>query len=238
MHTNSTFLIVCIAVVVLLTNCKGSTKDNDTIARPAGIAMDASLVNIGTAEEPIWRWYEYIGALKYKGKVYSHIHGFRACNADQPNFIDTTYYENMDLRRKNRQFDFTGYKVLEDYTDIVIMNGKDSITLFPVLEDSSMFVGRKNDTLLVAVPSISFKEGGYMLDDYIDCKLKMDENRSFQLLLFGGKRVSYVLKGDLPEWPQLISFIDKENGNLYFIDTTYHLELMNKADLVMLNRQY
>ena len=68
----------------------------DTIKKPAFVSSKATLIRMGSEQEPRLEWAEIIGPLVYKGAVYNHIIGVRYFWG--ANKIDTTYYENLELR--------------------------------------------------------------------------------------------------------------------------------------------
>jgi hypothetical protein len=210
-------------------------KNNDTLQRPAYMTQQATLLNYGSDVEPIMVWADYIGTLSKEGKKYPHIHGvqYYYVKADKR---DTAYYENVELRSGAKKINFKNVKILEQPiggANIGFFDGKDSLWLFYVIENDE-FKAEHKGVEYRRPPTIyldKFKE--YVSDDDIRVNIKSDGNDKYRVTFIDNGIVAapYKLHGNCKGELETISFVNKENGCIYFISQDCYLEPINRDDL-------
>lgn len=213
------------------TEMKDKKINTDTLQRPAGMTQQAALLNFGSDDEPIMVWADYIGTFKNDGKEYSHIHGVRYhyVKADKN---DTVYYENMELRNGTKQFAFTNYSILNypGEAAIKVSNGKDDVLLFNVIE-SDEFVREHRGIIFKRIPTIALNNGNNTADVELEFNLKEIGNGVFEMALNDGSKIKYRMSPGCKVKMILCSFLNREDGRVYFVDAVCYLELVNKDDV-------
>ncbi|MBX2924074.1 MAG: hypothetical protein KF746_17880 [Chitinophagaceae bacterium] len=213
------------------TEMKDKKINTDTLQRPAGMTQQAALLNFGSDDEPIMVWADYVGTFKNDGKEYSHIHGvhYHYVKADKS---DTVYYENMDLRNGVRKFDFTNYSILNypGEATIKVSNSKDSFLLFSVLE-STEFDRIHRGIKFTNMPTIEKRNGALMHDVELEFNLKEIGNGIFEMTLNDGTKIKYRISSGCKVKKPLCSFLNRQDGKVYFVDADCYLELVNKDDV-------
>lgn len=213
------------------TEMKDKKINTDTLQRPAGMTQQAVLLNFGSEEEPIMVWAEYAGTFKNDGKEYSHIHGVRYhyVKADKN---DTIYYENMELRSRVKQFDFKKCSILNypGEATIKVSNGKEDLLLFNVIE-SDEFAREHRSTIFKRIPTIALNNGNNTADVELEFNLKQIGNGIFEMTLNDGSKIKYQMSAECKIKNPLCSFLNRQDGRVYFVDTDCYLELVNKEDV-------
>lgn len=210
----------------------------DSIAPPEGMSENANLLNLGSKEEPILAWVDYMGTFRRNGKNYSHIHGIRYCYLSD-NQSDTIYYENLELRKGLKEFNFIGCKIPDQVTgqgDMTIVNDKDTITMFNVLEKVTL--KSKVDGIEYRKPySIKFNDNKEVIyaDDIRVNISKKDINKFIVSFidddLIG---IAYGMNNNFDIEKELISFVNREDGKIYFTNKDYFLYPLNSQDVIKL----
>ncbi len=204
--------------------------NSDTLQRPVGMTKQATLLNFGSEDELIMVWADYVGTFENDGNIYSHIHGvqYYYVEADK---TDTVYYENMDLRNGVKKFDFKNFVILNypGEATIQISNGKDSILLFHVIE-SDEFAREHRGTVFKRIPTISFNSGSNIADVELEINIKESGNGIFEMTLNSGSKIKYQMSSGCKVRKPLFSFLNRQDGRLYFVGTDCYLELVNKKD--------
>ena len=210
---------------------EASGLKTDTIKRPAYVSKRATLINFGGDELPVFVWAEYIGPLIKNGRRYSHIHGVKFYYI-KARKVDTVYYENLELRKAKREFDFANCKVL-DYpggTIVGLASDNDSITLFHVLETDE-FKREHKGVEFKNIPTISInKYNEYSTDIDMEFSIKKIKEGGYLLILNDGSKIPYKLCQTCNEQPEIFSFLNREDGKIYFINRDCYLELVNSDD--------
>ncbi len=204
---------------------------NDTLQKPAYMTGHAALLNYGSDDEPIMVWADYIGLLSKEGKVYSHIHGIQYFYVKAA-VRDTFYYENLDLRNNIQVFDFKDFRILNypGEATVQISNKKDSLLLFAVLE-SDEFSRTHKGVEFKRMPTIALNNNRYMADVQMEFNLKKVKEGRYELTLSDTSKVQYKACSNCNITNQEISFLNRQDGRIYFVKQDYYLELVNKEDV-------
>jgi hypothetical protein len=212
------------------TEMKDKKISTDTLQRPVGMTQQAALLNFGSEEEPIMVWADYVGTFKNNGKEYSHIHGVRYyyVKADKN---DTIYYENIELRSRTKQFDFNNSSILNypGEATIKVSNGKDTVLLFSVIE-SDEFAREHRGIVFKRIPTIALNNGNNTADVELEFNLKEIGNGIFEMALNDGSKIKYRMSSGCNAKETLCSFLNRQDGRVYFVDMDCYLELVNKED--------
>jgi hypothetical protein len=203
----------------------------DTLQRPAGMTQQAVLLNFGSEDEPIMVWADYAGNFKNNGNEYSHIHGvwYYYVKADKN---DTVYYENMELRSRAKQFDFKKCSILNypGEATIKVSNGKEDVLLFNVIE-SDEFAREHRGIVFKRIPTIALNNGNNTADVELEFNLKEIGNGTFEMTLNDSSKIKYQMSADCKVKNPLCSFLNRQDGRIYFVDRDCYLELVNKDDV-------
>lgn len=225
--------------ILLATGCTNSSKQTqNTIAlkpdtiRPSSVSKQATLINYGGDDMPVYVWVEYAGPLINNGKKYAHIHGIKFSYI-KPKKTYTEYYENLDIRNASRKFDFNSGKVqgLPGDANIGLVSGIDSLLLFRVLGNYE-FTREFRGMTFSDVSTISLNQyGEYVADINIEFNLKKNGNGAYTLTFYDGSTIQYKATSGCKVTNESISFLNRENGRIYLLDRTCYLELVNKKDV-------
>jgi hypothetical protein len=229
-------LSFCCTVFFCNSSVKSSHEDKinpqDTIKRPINISQQATLVNLGFDDMPVYFWVEYAGKLNIAGKQYPHIYGFNYFDI-LGKLLYTRYYENMDIRNSKKEFDATHSKILPYPGDatVQISNGTDSLLFFHVLE-SDEFKRNYKDIEYIRMPAIYFERinGNGFVSDY-DVEFNMKKEGDIYTITFTGVPLPFRLCSACKTEPTKVSFINLYEGKIYFIEKECYLEPVNKEDL-------
>ncbi len=213
------------------TNVQTDMKDKinaDTLRRPTSITDKAVLLNFGSEEEPILVWADYTGPLSQEGKVYSHIHGVQYFYVKTEQ-RDTFYYENMELRNHTIEFDFKNCIILNypGEATIQISNKKNSLLLFHVLE-SNEFAREHKGIEFKRMPTIALDDDRFLADVDMEFNLKKVKEGRYDLTLSDTFKVEYKACSNCNITNQKISFLNRQDGRIYFVEKDCYLELVNK----------
>jgi hypothetical protein len=100
---------IALTFIITLCSCQsGMEKNNisndssnaleDTLTKPAHVAADAKLINLGFVDAPVYVWIEFIGHYNDGKHTYDHIYGIKHTYEGQ-NYVDTSYYETASSRQ-------------------------------------------------------------------------------------------------------------------------------------------
>ncbi|QEC77274.1 hypothetical protein [Mucilaginibacter ginsenosidivorax] len=211
----------------------------DTIHKPESVPKKATLINLGSNDEPIFNWVEYIGKFKTNGKIYPHIYGVKFY--DRTGAVRTSYFENLDLRNNNKDIPFEDFRFLNfpAADDIKITNGLDTLILFSVTSDRDYDEVREgvvfkdiNRVLKVGV------KNKFISTKSLQANLKKASGNLYVLTLKGGTKIQYKLSSSCTEPPSELSFINTNDGKAFFLERTCYLELVNKEDLMKIKPDF
>ena len=208
-----------------------SVLNTDTVKRPVNVSPHATLINYGEDYSPVFAWVEHTGQLVVGGKEYPHIQGIRFYYMKAKE-NDTVYYENLELRNAAKKFNFAGCRVLvsSGESNVHLVNGTDSILMFAVLENKeSKRVYRGIEFKSVAT-IVKNQYGEYTEDVDIEFNIKRGEGGKYTLTLTDGSVIMYQLCATCKESPADLSFLNREDGRIYFINRACYLELLDKDD--------
>lgn len=205
----------------------------DTLQRPPQFSEKASLLNYGSDVEQIPVWAEYLGPLTIDGKTYSHIPGIKYFWV-KANKADTMYYENLDLRTGKKEFGFKNCKISDSSgggANVQLLNAKESIWLFYVLETNE-FNREYKGIEFKNMPAIrTHPVNGIVSADLIEFNLTRKSNTDYVLTVTDGSKLLYRLSSTCKEEPTMTSFLNRQDGRIYFINRDCYLELVNKEDI-------
>ena len=217
----------------------GKLSTNDTQKRPLFVSKRANLICFGSAQEPRMVWAEYIGPFQKNEKVYSHIYMVKYYYTN-PSKTDTVFYENLEIRNKLINPDWEIYKIADHQIDegtILITNGKDTIDLFSVLQ-TEKYNEEYKGTKFTNIPSVREVENGSLIaTSFVEYNLKIENNKQYVLTLRNGTKIHYRLCAECKVDPEEISFMNREDGRIYFIERNCYLELTDGDDVVFLKRE-
>jgi hypothetical protein len=215
--------------------------EQDSIIRPDNVSNDAWLVNMGFVDKPIFAWVEYVGNYTDNRKIYPHIYQFRYLYHDDKS-IDTLNYEwnkgryvNIKLELNN----FKGYsfKLFPGDATIQLKNEENELFLFNVIENhkfDNVFRGISYFRIpTVKIDSI-YPEYGLSTDYETRINLEQTEKGAYTVNLIDDKGIRafmYKMNEDCRVTPTKISYLNKENGHIYYIEKDCYLELVDKKDL-------
>jgi hypothetical protein len=204
----------------------------DSVKRPVGVSLKATLINLGSEDLPVYQWVDYGGKLKYQGKEYPHIYGFKYFD-HEGKLLSTTYYENMEIRNGLKAFDAFNSKVRPHPGDatIEVSNANDTLLFFHVLETDE-FKRVYDGIEYKRMPAVYFETDydiGFTSDEDIEFNVKKDNEK--YILTFTGLAVPFKLCSSCKEEPSKFSFLNGQEGRIYFIEKQCYLELMNSEDL-------
>jgi hypothetical protein len=232
-------ILSIMSVVFLTVNCMGNSKSEsikvanarDTISKPKGMSARAKLLNLGSEEEPVFSWVEYVGPLKKNGIVYDHIIGFKYHFTS--GIEEINYYENLNGRNSNETFNSKDYGLVEfPYSgNIKVVNKGDSLFFFQVLTDHKSDEVY-NDLRITRMRTVEkVKDGSILSSEELQCNLKHETGDQYLLTMRDGTKIPYRLNLRCKSIPSEVSFLSRGDGRIYFIERSCFLELTNKKDL-------
>ncbi|WP_295794148.1 hypothetical protein [Mucilaginibacter sp.] len=235
-------LLAVLLIVTLFVNCVSNGAADktpaqimrDTLKKPSYVPANATLLNLGSSVEPLFAWVELVGPLNKNGKIYSHILEVRYYFKSGIN--QTCYYENLEIRTNKKGVDFSDFKPLEFpfSGNIKISKGKDTLLLFEVLAPKEVEI--KDNISFINVATIRNTESGRLLSTRdLQCNLSDDGDGNFSLMLREGIKIKYKMGQSHILSSKSISFINRENGNIYFLGKPDFLQLVDSKDVVKLN---
>ena len=216
-------------------HCKGggnkndSTSENaDTVKRPSYVPSDATLLRFGSEQEPRLVWADYVGHYRNGQKVYEHILGVRFFYNSKS--VDTFFFENFDIRNGKKTFDPKAYKLLYAQIDegtLTIANDGDTLHIFSAVHGGPGPIS--NGVQMINVPSIQLTNNNqyYIAGSWITSYLKNEGKGLYSLILEGGEKIAYRLNNGCEEGPSVMSFINVEDGKVYFIEKSCWLEIVD-----------
>lgn len=208
----------------------------DTIVRPDHVSSQAKLINLGFVDAPVYVWIEYIGNYIENGKTYNHIHGIKHTYTSV-DIIDTAYYEHDGGRTfdttENR---FKGFIIIPYPGDgtYKLVNGNDSLLLFNVMQLSDSRQIIKGKEWQMAVPTTEINRHGEKVSG-VQAHVHIEkENGDIYLVSLiddkGIRTLRFQKRGDC-SIDSKISYLDKQEGKLYFVPKDCYLEILEKGDL-------
>ncbi|WP_338813083.1 hypothetical protein V9L05_17240 [Bernardetia sp. Wsw4-3y2] len=142
------------------------------------------------------------------------------------------YYENMQSR-KGKVFDLKNSQIslYPGNTTLQIITEKDTLLFFSVLELKELRNWRDSLEYL-RIPSIYYNEDSLLVAGE-DIRLHISEKQKRDYIVYIDYEhiIPYRLCSDCKSLPTEISFFNRENGNIYFIERSCYLELIYKTDL-------
>lgn len=223
---------------------ENNKTDSGNIKKPEYMSSNATLMNYGSKEEPIFVWADYGGVYKKDGKEYTHIHlvNYYYVNAKKQ---DTMYYENLQLRNGSKFFDFSKAKILEESfggRNIGIASNKDTINLFFVLEKKE-FISDFNNIIYRRTPMICLTENKeYKYDNDVRLNIKKDKQDNYLVSFvdydINNAKYKLIKKRKELQFTDLntISFVNKEDGIIYFLNNDFYIEPTNKSEIKNLKK--
>jgi hypothetical protein len=212
----------------------------DTIVRPAHVSPQAKLINLGFVDAPSYVWIEYVGFYKDTQGVHSHIFGIEHTNIypdDYPEQVDTLYYEFDGSRRQ-----LSVFRDLKDYEIIPypgngtykLINKDDYLLLFNVMQLSDSRQIIKGKEWQMAVPTTEINRHGEKVSG-VQAHVHIEkENGDIYLVSLiddkGMRTLHFQKRGDC-SIDSKISYLDKQEGRLYFVPKDCYLEILEKGDL-------
>lgn len=208
----------------------------DTIVRPDHVSSKAKLINLGFVDAPVYVWIEYIGNYIENGKMYNHIHGIKHTYTNV-NLIDTAYYEHDDGRTidtiENR---FKEFKIIPYPGDgtYKLVDGNDSLLLFNVMQliDSQQVV--KGKEWQMAVPTTRINHNGEKVsgaEAHVHLEKENDDIYLVSLIDDKGMRTLRFQKYGDCSLDTKLSYLDRQEGKLYFVPKDCYLEILDKENL-------
>ncbi|MEJ1239603.1 hypothetical protein WBG78_15810 [Chryseolinea sp. T2] len=190
------------------------------------------MINLGAEDMPVYQWVEYAGKLMYDGKEHPHIYGFRYFD-DKGKLLSTVYYENMEIRSGKKDLDASKTKILPYPGDatIELLNGTDTLLFFHVLE-SDEFKRTYQGIEYVRMPAVYFETNynvGFTSDEDVEFSIRKDNER--YVVTFTGTPVPFKLSPSCKGEPGKVSFLNEEDGRIYFVARDCYLELVNSEDI-------
>jgi hypothetical protein len=226
--------------------CRYFPKEKDThiqadsIPRPAGVSPKAVFMNFGGDEVPVHAWVEYIGGYKQGRKKLSHLVGIRYYYSFSGK-SDTVFYENLDYRGNILKIEIDSSIILPSYStaDLILNYNRDTIIFFPVLEDPSLESVYKN-VRYVCLPSVSTNQDGVLVyNDYIGLSIDRTGNQyKVRFNRSNDEIFEYNICSQCKETTRKVSFVDKTDGKIYFIERECYLEPFDKDKVLkIVNRE-
>jgi len=214
-----------------------STDENekpmqDSLKRPTGVSNKATLINLGSEDMPVYQWVEYGGKLNHNNTTYPHVYGFKYFDA-KGKLLSTVYYENMEIRNGRKDFDANNSKILPYPGDatIQITNGTDTLLFFHVLE-SDEFKRTHKGIEYIRMPAIYYEtnyDNGFVSDE--DIEFNITEEKGIYTVIFTGVTIPFKLSSSCSGVPSKVSFLNEQEGRIYFVERECYLELVNSEDI-------
>jgi len=232
-------LLLSLSCTVFFCNSSVKSSDEveatkqDTLKRPATVSKHATLINLGFDDSPVYQWVEYAGKLKMEDKSYTHIYGFKYFDA-QGKFLHTRYYENMEIRNGTKEFDATTQVEISPFpgdATIHVSNGADSLLFFHVLE-SDEFKRTYEGIEYVRMPAIYYETNyntGFTSGEDVEFNIKREKD--FYTVTFTGTAILFKLCSACKTEPTQVSFLNEQEGRIYFVERECYLELINNEDI-------
>jgi hypothetical protein len=209
------------------------TAMKDTLKRPVNVSKHATLINLGFEDLPVYMWVEYSGKLKQNGQTYPHIYEFQYFDKDGK-LSHIEYYENMQIRSGNKDFDASQSKVLPFPGDatIQVSNGHDSLLFFHVLE-SEEFRRSYNGIEYIRMPTVYLEtQYGNGTVSHEDVEFNIRKEMDFYTVTFTGSAIPFKLCSACKTEPTKVSFLNEQEGRIYFVEKECYLELVNSEDIM------
>ena len=232
-------LLLSLSCTVVFCNSSVKSTENekqvhvqDSLKRPTGVSKKATLINLGSEDMPVYQWVEYVGKLNHDNKPHPHIYGFRFFDA-KGKVLSTAYYENMKIRSGSKDFDASDCKILPYPGDatIEVTNGADTLLFFHVLE-SDEFKRTYNGIEYVRMPAVYYETNyntGFTSDEDVEFNVKKDKD--IYTVTFTGTPIAFKLCSACKTEPSKVSFLNEQEGRIYFVEKDCYLELVNSEDI-------
>lgn len=231
-------------------SCNGSTKsskeeqstihdviEQDSIKRPKNVPKQATLINLGFDDLPSYQWVGYSGKLIKDDKVYPHIYGFKYFDIEGK-FLHTQYYENLEIRSGSKNFDVSEIKVLPFPGDATIQlsNDTDTLLFFHVLE-SDEFKRTHKGIEYNRMPTIyeDYNGNGFASGEDLEFNIRKDQD--LFIVTFTAKgilEIPFKLNSTCGQEPSIVSFMNREEGKIYFIEKGCYMEPVRIEDVRLL----
>jgi hypothetical protein len=207
----------------------------DTIVRPAHISPQAKLINLGFVDAPVYVWIEYIGCYDNGGVVYQHIFGIKHTYVNS-NKVDTLYYEFENSRINPSKFgNLKDYEITPYPGDLTYkLTNNQKMLLFNVMQLSDSRQIIKGKEWQMAVPTTEINRHGEKVSG-VQAHVHIEkENGDIYLVSLiddkGMRTLHFQKRGDC-SIDSKISYLDKQEGRLYFVPKDCYLEILEKGDL-------
>jgi hypothetical protein len=184
-------------------------------------------------------WAEYFGPLVANGRNITHIIGvkFQSKNNSAP---DTMYFENLKLRAGADSLNFNDLLISKTSSDanIELVKGSDTLHFFLALQTSE-FDREFNGIQFTQMPTVERNNYGEIVyNAMIEFNLKNLNKTGYILTLTKGEKIEYKLCSKCQTNPTRLSFLNKETGNIYFIEKDCYLELVDSLDMAKFSSEY
>lgn len=212
----------------------------DTIVRPDHVSSQAKLINLGFVDAPSYVWIEYVGFYKDKHRVHSHILGIKHTNINPdgyPEQVDTLYYEFDSGRVQPSAFgDLKDYEIIPypGNGTYKLINENDSLLLFNVMQLSDSRQVIKGKEWQMAVPTTEINRHGEKVSGvqaHMHLEKENDDIYLVSLIDDKGMRTLRFQKFGNCSIDTKLSYLDKQEGKLYFVPKDCYLEILEKDDL-------
>lgn len=198
----------------------------------SGVSEYAQKLNLGFEDEPVFVWCEIIGNLAVNQVVYDHILGVKYTYIGQ-GMIDTIYYESFG--RNNLKFK-------QPEVSLSLYPGNTTIKAFSKAGDElvlhEVFEIEDEDKKWVRVPTATKNlRSEYVASDVIELQIGELTNNQLQVKFRDDKGIRDIAykwdkKIDLKD--KKISFLDRLNGKIYFLEKMEFIEPLNFSELAKL----
>jgi hypothetical protein len=206
----------------------------DSIPRPPIVSPKGILMNFGGGEIPVYAWAEYIGSLKCDNSIFPHIIGVKYYYPTSGK-TDIMFYENMQYRKGLSKFKIDSSTILPSYSSskLLFKFRSDTIVFFPVLEDSSLtetYKGLKYSRINTVKNSFEnvFEYSG-------DVAISIVLEKGDYFVRFNRKNEDIFKYKMCPQCDGTlgkISFLNKTNGNIYFIEKNCYIEPVDRKKVL------
>lgn len=218
-------------------HCTGSTMDQnqDSIPKPNFLSNRAVILNFGGGEMPIYVWADASNYFENDSINYAHIIGIKYYYVSS-GIIDTVYYENLKLRSGHVKINLSGIKILSTVSDagLTISFNNDTLHLFRATQFNgleSLYEGKS----YVRVPVVnSVSPIGLIYNGDISLYMEnMDDTYCLVYVYKSGEKLSTIkyrkYNACIVKKNAQVSFLDKTNGRIYFIEKECYIDPLDKA---------
>lgn len=231
------YIVSILAIVVSSCTSNSNSEENvesqktNTRKRPKLVSPKASLVNVGSKEEPIFTWMEFTSPFTLNNKIYKHIIGIKYTFANDTLNHEIRYFESMPSRLSNQKINPEDFRLIDFPLSgtVKVTNGIDTTNLFEVVE--------KNGKFYSSIPTIrTLQNVGPISTMELPATLIHKRDSLYTLKLKNNQELEYISACGLLNKETKISFINRQDGNIYLLNKNCFLKIKNKEDLLKLNQ--